>query len=155
MLFFRVIPLIVILIPLIADAKEPNDIQTKKSTLEKTTRISPQPLLNVVEDELKLFRTMEIDKAYQDHTTREFRQKTSLAEFKTLVDKYKVLSNSARFQFQSFYVENDIVTLGGELHAKDGVVVPVEFDFVMEDSQWKIMGIQIYQNELPLPPTKH
>jgi hypothetical protein len=154
MFAFRAVLLITLFIPLLANADEPvnrNDIQTKKTMLSKTSRISPQPLLDVVEGQLKLLRTLEIEKAYNEYTTKEFRNKTSLDDFKKLIAKYKVLANNNLFQFQSFYIEDDIASLGGELHSKDGVTVPVEFDFILEDGQWKIMGIQIYQNELPLP----
>lgn len=132
-------------------AEAANDIQTKKRVLDKTTRIDPQPILNVIEKQLNLFRAMKIDNAYHDYTTKEFRQKTSLEDFKKLVAKYKALSHNNLFQFQSFYTENDIATIGGELHSKDGAVVPVEFDFIIEQGEWKILGIQIYQNQLPIP----
>lgn len=154
MIRFRSFLFISLFIPLLANADDSvnrNDIQSKKTMLSKTSRISPQPLLDVVEGQLKLLRTLEIEKAYNDYTTKEFRNKTSLDDFKKLIAKYKVLANNNLFQYQSFYVEDDIASLGGELHSIDGVAVPVEFDFILEDGQWKIMGIQIYQNEVPMP----
>lgn len=154
MFVFRVVLFITLFIPLLANADDSvnkNDIQSKKTQLSKTSRINPQPLLDVVEGQLKLLRTLEVEKAYNDYTTKEFRNKTSLEDFKKLIAKYKVLANNNLFQYQSFYIEDDIASLGGELHSVDGVTVPVEFDFILEDGQWKIMGIQIYQNEVPMP----
>lgn len=154
MFIFRSFLFITLFIPLLAiadDSVNKNDIQSKKTLLSKTSRISPQPLLDVVEGQLKLLRTLEVEKAYNDYTTKEFRNKTSLDDFKKLIAKYKVLANNNLFQYQSFYIEDDIASLGGELHSVDGITVPVEFDFILEDGQWKIMGIQIYQNEVPMP----
>lgn len=142
----------ILLIPLIASADEP--VEIKKTSLDNTTRISPKPLLDLIEEQLKLFRTLKIEEAY-NYTTKEFRQKTSLDDYKRLVAKYKALSQNNLFKFESFHIEKDIATISGELHSKDGEVVPVEFDFVMDNGKWKIMGIQIYKNEMPSPVNKN
>lgn len=132
-------------------ADSANDIQTKKTELNNTSRISPDPLLEVVDGHLKSLRAKDIDRAYTDYTSKEFQKKTSLEDFKALLSKYKVLSSNKLFQFQSFFIEDNIASLGGDLHSDEGSSIPVEFDFVMEDGKWKIMGIQIYQNELSFP----
>jgi hypothetical protein len=147
----RLLSIVLLFSLAVVHANEPaNDIQTKKQSLGNTVRINPQPLLEVIEQHLKMLHNLNIEKAYNDYTATEFRQKVSLDDFKKLVAKYKILSIDNRFQLQSFDVENDIVSLGGELHSKDGTILPVEFDFVMENGKWKIFGIQIYRNELPM-----
>ena len=146
----------VLLLPvLIFSETTNNDIQSKKSILSNTSRISPQPFLEVVEGLLKSLRSNDIAKAYTEYTATEFRKQTSLADFQKLVEKYKVLNNNKLFQFQSFYVENDTVSFGGDLHSEKGETIPVEFDFISEDDKWKILGIQIYQNELSLPNSEN
>jgi hypothetical protein len=138
--------------PLMAQAGESrNDIQSKKTVLSHTARITPQPFLDLIDEQLKALRAKEIDKAYNDYTSAEFRRNTTPTGFKELVGRFKSLSNNKLFQFQSFHVEDDIATLGGDALSDDGDSIPVEYDFVLEDGKWKILGIQIYKNELSLP----
>lgn len=127
------------------------DIKIKKEELRHTSRINSKQLLEIIDSQLKALRGKEIDKAYQENTSMEFRKKTSLDDFKKLVERFKPFSQNKLFQFQSFYTEDDIATFGGELHSIEGESIPVEYDFIQEDGKWKILGIQIYQNELSLP----
>lgn len=139
------------LVPVLASAGEVNDIKSKKSSLTNTSRITPKPFLEVVEGWLKSLRANDIAKAYTDFTATDFRKQTSLQDFQKLVEKYKVLNNNKLFQFQSFHIENDTVSFGGDLLSEKGETIPVEFDFISEDGNWKILGIQIFKNELSLP----
>lgn len=143
------------LFPFLAHAGANNDIQTKKTVLSHTSRITPQPFLDAIDGQLKALRDKEVDKAYNDYSSAEFRKNTTPEEFKQLVAKFKSLSNNKLFQFQSFHVEDDIATLGGDALSADGDSIPVEYDFVLEDGKWKILGIQIYKNELSLPPREN
>jgi hypothetical protein len=140
-----------VLCPFMIYSVSDNDIQSKKTELNNTSRISPDPLLEVADGLLKSLRAKNIDRAYTDYTSKDFRKKTSLDNFKALIAKYNVLSSNKLFQFQSFFVEDNIASLGGDLHSEEGITMPVEFDFVLEDGKWKIMGIQIYRNELSFP----
>ena len=137
-----------------AVTNQKNESDLKKNSLNNTSSISPKPFLDVVEGLLKALRTNDIAKAYEEFTSNSFRHQTSLEDFKQLVLKYKVLNDNKLFQFQSFHVENDTVSFGGDLLSTKGQTTPVEFDFISEGGKWKILGIQIYQNELSLPKSE-
>lgn len=148
MLFFALF-----LFSVLLHAKQPaNDIKTKKAELKSSWNINSEKLFDVIESQLKALRAKEIDKAYNDYTSTEFRKNTTLESFKAMISKFKSFSNNRLFQSHSFYVENEIATFGGDLLSEEGESIPVEYDFVMENGKWKILGIQIYQNELSLPP---
>ncbi|HEV8052499.1 MAG TPA: DUF4864 domain-containing protein [Parachlamydiaceae bacterium] len=152
MLTFRIIVTALYLFPFFLTAGQAtNDIHTKKTVLSHTSRITPQPFLDAVDGQLKALRAKEIEKAYKDYTSAEFRKNTSLEDFQKLINNFKALSSNKLFQFQSFHVEDDIATLSGDAQSDDGDSIPVEYDFIMEDGKWKILGIQIYRNELSLP----
>lgn len=152
MVYQRFMFFLVHLFPLWIQAKEPiHDVKTKKMALSYTSRINPQDLLAVIEGLLAAMRSGDIDKAYQEFTSTEFRERTSLEEFKVLTNQYPSFSSNKLFQFQSFYTENDIATFGGDLLSATGVSIPVEYDLVLENGKWKIYGIQVYQNELSRP----
>ena len=152
MFVIRFIALSFLVFPVLAHTAEmSNDIRSKKEVLSNTARISPEPFLKVVDGQLGAIRSNELDKAYNDYTSTAFRKNISFEEFKALLTKYEPLFNNRNFQFTSFYVDNDIATFGGELYSVKGEGISVEYDFVSENDQWKIEGIQIYKNELPVP----
>lgn len=149
---FRWFSFLSFFVPVILNASgAANDIKSKKAAYSHVSTINSQQLLDVVDAQLKAIRAKDIDKAYDQYTSAEFRKKTSLDDFKKLIDKFKALSNNKLFQFQSFYLEDDIATFSGDLHSMEGESIPVEYDFVLEDGKWKILGIQIYQTEMALP----
>lgn len=152
MYMIKLIALSILVLPVLGHtAAVSNDIRSKKEVLSNTARISPEPFLKVVDEQLAAIRSNELNKAYNDYTSTAFRKNISFEEFKTLVTKYEQLFNNRNFQFSSFYIEDDIATFGGELFSKSGEAISVEYDFVSENDQWKIEGIQIYKNELPVP----
>jgi hypothetical protein len=152
MFIMRLIALGFFVFPVLGHAAETNnDIRTKKEVLSHTSRITPEPFLKVVDGQLGAIRSNELSKAYNDYTSTAFRTNISFEEFKTLVAKYQALFNNQNFQFSSFYIDDDIATFGGELFSAKGEAISVEYDFVSENDQWKIEGIQIYKNELPQP----
>lgn len=120
----------------------------EKQILSHTSRINPHVLLEVIENQLKVLREKEIDKAYRDFTASEFQKQTSLEDFREIVGQFTPLSNNKLFQFQSFYTEDDVASFGGDLLATGGDFVRVEYDLVMEGGKWKIFGIQIFKNTL-------
>lgn len=145
----KILFFILFLFPLLIGAKEPSkDIKIKRNVILNVSQINIQDLLAVVDAQLKAIRSNEIEKAYNDYTSIEFRKTISLDDFKKIISEIKVLSNNKLFQFQSFYTEDDIATFSGELISVDGTSVQVEYDLVLENDQWKILGIQIYKTSV-------
>ena len=152
MVAIKILYLMMVAFPLSMQAKEPiHDIKTKKTTLSYTSRIKPQDLLVVIKGQLNALRSKNIEKAYQDFTSIDFRDKISLEDFKKLMNQYTAFSDNKLFQFQSFYTEDDTASFGGDLLSNKGEYISVEYDLVLENGNWKILGIQIYQNELSMP----
>lgn len=104
-------------------------------------------LLPVIEGQLKAIREGNIDKAYQEYTSADFRKVTSLEQFKELISQYAVLAKNKTFQFQSLYFEEHIGTFQGALVSTDGDALQTEYDLVEEQGKWKIEGIQLFKPE--------
>ena len=151
MLSFRTLSIGFLLIPFLLCGANATDIHAKKILLANTTKVTSTPFFEMTETFLKDLRSKGVEKVYNDYTSKEFRKKTSLEEFKKMLEKFKLFSESTIFQFQSFFVEEGIASLGGDLYSETGKAVPIEFDFVQEDGKWKILGMQIYENEASLP----
>ncbi|MEI8365928.1 MAG: DUF4864 domain-containing protein [Parachlamydiaceae bacterium] len=109
-------------------------------------------LLQIINNFLDTLRKGDTVTAYNHYTSQQFQKNISLDNFKTLVAREPTLAQNKLFQHRSFYIEDEIVSFEGDLISTTGVAVPVEFDFLMEGNEWKIMGLQLYQPEgLTLP----
>ena len=91
-----------------------------------------------------------IDQAYEESTSKEFKQVTSKAAFQEFVKKYN-LEKSSLFQSHSFYIEGKVATFAGSLISESGKETPVEIDLVQEQGKWKIKGLQFYRSEIDVP----
>ncbi|MEI8124273.1 MAG: hypothetical protein WCG42_00780 [Parachlamydiaceae bacterium] len=119
------------------------------SQISGTEQIAVHPnkkeLLKIINDFLIAIRADKLEDAYNLYTSTQFRQGTSLADLKSLAAAIMPLSSNKLFQYHSFYVDGNIAIFQGDLIATNESVIPVEYDLVQENGQWKIMGLQLYQ----------
>lgn len=133
-----------------ADSNAPNPEKEKKA--KETVHVDSHQLLDIIDKQLQDLRAGNVEHAYLNYTSEQFRKDTSLDAFKKLVQQFPGLSQNKLFQHQSFYVDNGIATFQGDLISKDGKAIPVELDLIEENAQWKIFGIQIFNTKETLPP---
>lgn len=119
----------------------------------KAVHANKEELIKIISNFLEKVRMDKLEDAYNNFTSKQFRNDSSLNDFTAIVKSNIVLSKNKIFQYQSFYVEDEIATFQGDLVATDGTNVPAEFDFVQEDNSWKIMGLQLFHPETQLLPT--
>lgn len=103
--------------------------------------------LKIIGEQLALIRSKNIDKAYTDFASLEFKKNTSLPQFKKFVDNFTVLSDNKSFQYNSMNSQNSIITIEGTLISNGSDTLRVEFDLTQENGQWKILGIQLFKPE--------
>ena len=144
------------LLPLTVFAADSNTSNPEKEEKAKeTVHVESQQLLEIIDKNLQELRAGNIEHAYLNYTSEQFRKDTSLEAFKKLVQQFPELSQNKLFQHQSFYVNNGIATFQGDLISKNGKAISVEFDLIEENAQWKIFGIQIFNTKEALPPPEH
>lgn len=117
--------------------------EKEKKTSIDTTNL--QPLIAIIEEQLADIRAGNIEKAYQDYTSHEFKKITPLKEFEKFVKDFPVIVDNQSLQFNSINFEKSIATFQGVLNSKGGDALQVEYDLAQENGKWKILGIQLFK----------
>lgn len=100
-------------------------------------------LVDVVDKQLEALRSGNIDAAYQDYTSKDFKNATTLEQFRQFIDTYPILINNHSAQFPQRSIKDHITILKGKLMANDQTTAPVEYRLIKEDGKWKILSVRI------------
>ncbi len=98
-------------------------------------------LLNVIQGFLAALRDRDLTKAYSQYTSKYFQDENSLTAFEEFLKKHPELVKNNSSSFEKLLFNNNIATFGGTITTLEGVTLPVEFDLIQEDNQWKILHI--------------
>jgi hypothetical protein len=123
--------------------RQPEDIPPSPSAYDS------QEILALIEDQIMAIQMTDASKAYYAFTADKFRDVTSLEEFKYFIDSFPVFSKNKNALFGNFEFKDGIASIQGTLTATTGETLKVEYDFVKEGPQWKIIGIRLLK-----PPVK-
>lgn len=102
-----------------------------------------ETLVDVADKQLETLRKGEVEKAYQDYTSKSFRDATSLDEFKEFVNKYPILLQNQHVLFSQRAIKDHISILRGKLSTNDGLSTPIEYRLIKEDGKWKILSVRL------------
>lgn len=104
--------------------------------------VATQGISDVAKNQLDALRKEDYVKAYA-YTSVDFQKATSLDDFKKFVAGYPSLRNNEGSSFSNREIVNNEGTLQGTLTARDGATTPVEFKFVKEKGEWKIISLKL------------
>ncbi|OGT07425.1 MAG: hypothetical protein A2X78_01045 [Gammaproteobacteria bacterium GWE2_37_16] len=110
-------------------------------------------ITDVANKQMEALRKGDLVTAYS-YTSKDFQGYTSLADFKKFFDKFPSLKNNKKASWSERKVENNTGILKGSLTSNDGAVTPIEFHFVRENSEWKIIGIQLQPTGAQVSPSQ-
>jgi hypothetical protein len=114
-----------------------------------TTPVSPsladqkQNIINVIQRHLDALKANDISKAYNETTSKEFMEATSLDNYRAFVKSYPELTGYRNVKFQGPVSEGNLQVVKATLSTDKG---ESEIDFrIVRDSnnQWKIWGVNI------------
>lgn len=134
--------------------KEEN--QWKVWSMKVSTTYSPkvmallkdtQTMQQIVADMLQDLQNNEVEQAYRDYTSREFRIKTPIEEFRSFLRAFAVLTDYESVEYNEPSISDVTGRISASLHNKNGVSI-IEFTFGIEDEQWKIWGIDVQKQKL-------
>lgn len=112
----------------------------------RPTAFDSQEILNLIENQINAIQHHDINRAYNLFTSNQFRQTTSFEDFKYFVDSFPVFSKNKNALFGNLDLHrNGIASIQGTLTSIDGQTLRVEYKFVKEGSQWKIVGIELFR----------
>jgi hypothetical protein len=95
-----------------------------------------------VSNHLAALRGKEIEEAYQ-HTSKEFRSHTSLADFNKFVENYPVLTKHTEFSGDQSGQKGNEGRITGYLLLNNKKVAWIDFTMTKEDDSWKIYRFQL------------
>jgi hypothetical protein len=107
---------------------------------EETSKI----IHNLITDQIEALKEGNIPKAYFAYTSNEFRTVTSLEDFKKFINSFSVFSKNKTIDLSRVNFEkNHQASYQGTLTSTNGETMNVVYEVVLENGDWKIMGIQL------------
>ena len=101
-------------------------------------------LTDLIEGQLKAITAHDINRAYYSYGSADFLKTITYGDFRRLVSRYSVLYDNQAFKFDRKNSNASIVSVYGSLTSRSGDSLEVEYDFVHENGEWKILGFQLY-----------
>lgn len=109
-------------------------------------------LLTVIENLITTIQANQIQKAYQEYTSEQFKKTSTFEEFDSFVKGNPEFLNSKNAFFGNIARKpKGVYSIEGTLIANNGDSVRMEFDMVMEKGEWRVIGVKVLPAE-PVPP---
>lgn len=109
---------------------------------------SGKALENIVDVQLTEIRNRQLTKSYYEYASSEFKKNTSFDAFKTFIEKNNALSNFKTMKIISSKQDSNFGVVSIELTLSDNTQVPVKYEFIREDGEWRILRIEIDEHRL-------
>lgn len=106
-----------------------------------------EKLIDVVDHQLKALKEQNIQKAYEDYTSKDFKATTSLNEFNRFIHTYPVFLNNQSSHFTQRFFKDHLVIIKGYLSSQEHEETPIEYRLIREDKNWKILSIRLLKPE--------
>ncbi|MEC7840187.1 MAG: DUF4864 domain-containing protein [Chlamydiota bacterium] len=100
-------------------------------------------LEQIGENQLQEIKKNQITKAYYEFSSTKFKEKTSLSAFRKFVDENPSLSEFQSVNFEETQKENNYGVAYGELHILDDVSIPIKYEFIKEDGEWRVLHLEL------------
>lgn len=96
---------------------------------------------------LKKIKDKELQNAYQDYTSTEFRAATSYEQFSKFIEQNTIFTEQTKTSFDAPTFDNNVGTINTQFTSADGKTINAKFDLDKEGENWKILGIKILSNQ--------
>ncbi|CEG58427.1 DUF4864 domain-containing protein [Legionella fallonii] len=103
---------------------------------------SSSGLVTIVNNQLTALQKGQMEQAYS-YTTQSYQKNNSINAFKNFVYSYPVLFNNTGANFPTRRMVGNNGYVSGILTGKDGAKIPISYQLIKENGQWKIINIQV------------
>lgn len=94
--------------------------------------------------QLAAIKNGETRKAY-NYGSIDFKNSVSYTRFKEFINANPSIKENKSASFNKRNIENNVATISGTLESDKGAVTPVEYRFVKENGEWRILFINLNQ----------
>lgn len=128
---------------------QPNGFAQSK-TEEPSKEVSAQAtqiekdLIQSITDQLKLIKEGNLQGAYQNFTSKEFQEATSVEQFGEFVRNHSSLFENKASEFGKIFFDNNVGTVTATLTGNDGTLNNVEYSLVNQNGNWKILQMKVF-----------
>lgn len=105
----------------------------------------PKTIVDQVNSQLAALRANDLDTAYS-YTSDDFKRATTKENFQRFIEQYPQIQHNLKATYTDREVDGDNASLKANLRGQDGQQLVVEYHFVKEDDEWKIIAIQVTPN---------
>jgi len=106
-----------------------------------------ESLVNVPQKQLKALRENDIESAYQNFTSSEFKAATSLNQFRQFAEVYPVLVTHQSVLFPQRSIIDHMLILKGKLIINENNSTPIEYRLIKEEGKWKIFSLILLKGQ--------
>lgn len=121
---------------------KPGNIQNTKEASQA------EDLIEVAKVQLKDIQDQKLTEAYQNYSSREFKEATSEEAFREFIKRYPILTHYHVVSFHKPAIRNGVGTLSVILQSEQ-IAAYVKYYLIYEDRKWKIWSMRILS-----PPEK-
>lgn len=122
------------------------DSKNSKTKPQEPSKVTIE-LKKTIEAQLQALQNGNIEKAYEDFVSKEFRQATPLDAFKDFIKSYPELTKHKSVTYGEGKIENNQGKISATL-VTESQSYPIEYVLVKEDNAWKVWGFRMLN---PLP----
>lgn len=105
--------------------------------------LSADELSMIIQGQLKTIEKGDIKRAYEEYTSKQFRQATSLDQFEKITKDFPAFHKTNRVSANNVTFNNNVAVLNGYLASEEEEKYPFEYDFIKENGTWKIVFMKI------------
>lgn len=119
----------------------------QKSKVNEFSTADKHTIIEVIQRQLLAIREKNIQKAYDEFTSKEFRESTSYDKFEEFIADFPVFFSDYQAKFPYFTFDNNIAVVSGTLTVNNETEYNIEYQLVKEGKEWRVLHIVIKQKE--------
>lgn len=98
-----------------------------------------------IKNQIAALKEKNVNKAYQEYTSKAFQESTSLKDFESFIKDFSVFEEGT-VDYKKLTFENNIGTYDVLMTSKNGTVYDLKYDIIAENGVWKILQMQITES---------
>jgi len=121
-------------------AEAPHPMEEKQNSAENP--------LDILDGQLDALKANQVDSAYSDYVTKDFKKATSLSAFKEFVQSHPILSNFTSKKHGAFSDTKGIKKIKFWLSDDQGNRNILEYTLAKEGDKWKVRGMELLPDDV-------